>query len=123
MVWIGLAAGGELRLVTNVTPEDLGANEVGLLYRRRWPIECFFRWLKCLLGCRHWLAESQRGVTIQLYLALIASVLLPLATGRRPDQRRLELIQRHQLGWASLAELEAGVARLTAAAARRQKTR
>lgn len=122
VVWIALAAGGELRLVTNVEPADLGADEVGLLYRRRWQIECFFRWLKCLLGCRHWLAESERGVTIQLYLALIAAVLLQLATGRRPDKRMLELIQMYQLGWASLAELEAGVER-AAAAARRKKTK
>lgn len=120
VVWIGLAAGGELRLVTNVRPEDLSAAEVGLLYRRRWQIECFFRWVKCLLGCRHWLAESERGVTIQLYLALIASVLLQLATGRRPNKRMLELFQMYQLGWASLAELLAGVAREEAAAARKK---
>ena len=123
IVWIALAAGGELRLVTNVGPEDLSAAEVGLLYRRRWQIESFFRWIKCLLGCRHWLAESARGVTIQLYLALIASVLLQLATGQRPNQRMLELIQMYQLGWASLAELLAGLARETAGAARRQKNK
>jgi hypothetical protein len=123
VVWIALAAGGELRLVTNVGPEELSAAEVGLLYRRRWQIECFFRWVKCLLGCRHWLAESERGVTIQLYLALIAAVLLQLATGRRPNQRMLELFQMYQLGWASLEELLAGVARAAAAEARRQKNK
>ena len=121
VVWIALGAEGELRLVTNVAPADLGADEVGLLYRRRWQIECFFRWLKCLLGCRHWLAESERGVTIQLYLALIASVLLQLAPGQRPDKRMLELIQMYQLGWAGLEELQAGVER--AAAARRKKSK
>ena len=118
--WITLAAGGDLRLVTHVEPADLGADEVGLLSRRRWQIECYFRWLKCLLGCRPWLAESERGVTIQLYLALIASVRLQRVTGRRPDQRLLELIQMYPLGWASLAELEAGVARAAAAAARKK---
>ena len=123
VVWIALGAEGELRLVTNVAPADLGADEVGLLYRRRWQIECFFRWLKCLLGCRHWLAESASGVTIQLYLALIASVLLQLATGRRPNKRMLELIQMYQLGWASLAELLAGLGREEAAAARRKKSK
>ena len=89
VVWIQTAQGETLRLVTNVAPEALNAAEVGLLYRRRWQIECFFKWVKCLLGCRHWLAESQRGVTLQLYLALIASVLLQLATGRRPNRRML----------------------------------
>jgi IS4 transposase len=81
------------------------------MYRRRWQIEGFFKWLKCLLGCRHWLAESQRGVTLQLYLALIASVLLQLATGQRPTRRMLEFIELYQMGWASLEELTRGLAR------------
>ena len=111
VVWIRTAQGEELRLVTNVPPEQLSAAEVGLLYRRRWQIECFFRWVKCLLGCRHWLAESQRGVTLQLYLALIAAVLLQSSLGRRPNKRMLELLQMYQLGWASLEELLAGLQR------------
>lgn len=105
VVWIGLADGSTLRLVTNVPPAELSAAEVGLLYRRRWQIECFFRWLKCLLGCRHWLAESQQGVALQLYLALIAAVLFQLHTGRRPNKRMLELFQLHQQGWATTEEL------------------
>lgn len=121
VVWIATAQNETLRLVTNVAASQLSAAEVGLLYRRRWQIECFFRWVKCLLGCRHWLAESQRGVTIQLYLALIASVLLQLATGRRPNQRMHELIQLYQLGWATLAELLAGLAREQGRAERRNK--
>lgn len=121
VVWIETAARETLRLVTNVGPEELSPAEVGLLYRRRWQIECFFKWVKCLLGCRHWLAESQRGVTIQLYLALIAAVLLQLATGRRPNQRMLELIEMYQLGWATLEELLAGLERAQARAERRNK--
>ena len=124
VVWIETAQKETLILVTNVGPEQLSAAEVGLLYRRRWQIECFFRWIKCLLGCRHWLAESEAGVTIQLYLALIASVLLQLATGRRPNKRMLELIQMLQLGWATLEELLAGLAGEQAKEERRtQKTK
>lgn len=111
VVWIGTAAGEVLRLVTNVAPDQLSAAEVGLLYRRRWQIECFFRWIKCLLGCRHWLAGSQAGVTIQLYLALIAAVLFQLHAGRRPNRRMMELFQLHQLGWASMEDLMAGLKR------------
>ena len=111
VVWIGTAPGPELQLVTNVPPDQLSAAEVGLLYRRRWQIECFFRWVKCLLGCRHWLAESQQGVTLQLYLALIAAVLFQLHTGRRPNKRMLELFQLHQLGWASTEDLLRALAR------------
>jgi IS4 transposase len=58
-----------LILVTNLSPEWLPAERVSLLYRPRWQIECLFRWVKGLLGCRHWFAESQRAVTIQLDLA------------------------------------------------------
>jgi hypothetical protein len=111
VVWIGLADGSTLRLVTNVPPAELSVAQVGLLYRRRWQIECFFRWLKCLLGCRHWLAESHQGVTLQLYLALIAAVLFQLHTGRRPNKRMLELFQLHQLGWATTEELIKGLLR------------
>jgi hypothetical protein len=111
VVWISMADGDTLRLVTNVPPSELSAAEVGLLYRRRWQIECFFRWVKCLLGCRHWLAESHEGVTVQLYLALIAAGLVQLHTGRRPNKRMLELFQLHQLGWASTNDLIEGLQR------------
>jgi hypothetical protein len=111
VIWISLVGGETLRLVTNVPPDQLSASEVGLLYRRRWQVECFFRWVKCLLGCRHWLAESPAGVTIQLYLALIAAVLFQAHTGRRPNKRMLELFQLHQLGWASTEELLAALER------------
>jgi hypothetical protein len=111
VVWVHSATAGELRLATNLPVADAPAQLISVMYRRRWQIEGFFKWLKCLLGCRHWLAESQRGVTIQLYLALIAAVLLQLATGQRPNKRMLELIRLHQMGWATLEELTRGLER------------
>ena len=42
---------------------DLEAELVALGYRFRWAVELFFRWFKCILGRRHLLAESQKGVT------------------------------------------------------------
>ena len=47
-----------LRLVTNLDHNELSAGQVALLYQQRWQVELFFRWIKCILGCRHWLAES-----------------------------------------------------------------
>ena len=111
VVWVQSATAGELRLATNLPVADAPAELVSVMYRRRWQIEGFFKWLKCLLNCRHWLAESQCGVTIQLYLALIAAVLLQLALGQRPTKRMLELLRLYQLGWATLEELTAGRAR------------
>jgi hypothetical protein len=100
-----------LRLVTNLGPGELSAGEVAVLYKARWQIELFFRWVKCILGCRHWLAESPRGAALEIYLALIAALLLQLYTGKAPNRRMMELIQFYLLGVASLDELWAGVER------------
>ena len=118
VVWV--QTGQELlRLVTNLTPKEMSHGDVALLYKERWRIELFFRWVKCILGCRHWLAESPAGVALQLYLALIAALLLQLHTGTAPTKRGLELIQFYLLGVARLHELVAGLEELTP---RRQKS-
>ena len=111
VVWLEQVKDSQMILVTNVGPEELPAALVVMLYRKRWQIELFFRWIKCLLGCRHWLAESREGATTQLYLTLIAAVLLQLHTGRRPTKRMLELFQFYLLGVASLDELTRGLQR------------
>lgn len=97
--------GHHLLLATNHPVETLSAELVALLYRRRWSIELFFRWIKCVLGTRHFLAESPQGVAIQLYLALIAALLLQLFTGQRPNKRVMELLRYYFLGWATAEEL------------------
>jgi hypothetical protein len=107
-------SGTIMRLVTNIPPEQMSAQEILTLYRRRWQIECFFRWIKCLLGCRHWLAQSQPGVTVQLYLAVIAGLLLQLVLGRRPNQRLWERMQLYLMGWATMDELMSAVERALA---------
>jgi hypothetical protein len=84
---------------------DLPAEMVGLAYKCRWAIELFFRWLKAILGCRHLLANSRAGVTIQVYLAIIASLLISLWVGRKPTVRTLEMIQFYFTGWATEEEL------------------
>jgi DDE family transposase len=94
-----------LLLVTNLTVDQASAQLVGLIYRRRWSIELFFRWIKCILGCRHFFAESPDGVALQLYLALIAALLFQQYSGRRPSKRQMELIQMYLLGWATAEEL------------------
>lgn len=121
VVWIA-HQNSSLALVTNLAPEALAADLVGELYRKRWRIELFFRWVKCILGCGHWIAESREGATLQIYLALIASLLLQLYTGRRPTQRMMELIRFHLLGWASQQELDAGLERYRQELARRKKS-
>jgi len=96
---------GQVLLVTDKEPAELSAELIGLIYRRRWQIALFFKWIKCILGCRHWLAESPRGVALQVYLALIAALLLQNRTGRRPGKRAMEMIRFYLLGYADLDEL------------------
>jgi Transposase DDE domain len=98
-------SGTVMRLVSNIPAEQMSCRDIQTLYRRRWQIECFFRWLKCLVGCRHWLAQSAKGVTTQLYLAVIAGLLLQLVLGRRPNLRLWERLQLYLMGWATMDEL------------------
>lgn len=98
-------------VATNKPETELSADLVALIYRYRWQVELFFRWLKCIFGCRHWMAEGPSGVAIQVYLSLIASQLLLLYSGRRPNKRQLEAIQLYLMGWATLDELMAQLKR------------
>jgi len=104
-IWVRGITGEILQLATNLPPEELSAADAALLYKKRWQVEYFFRWLKCLMGCGHWLAESPRGVAIQLYLALIGAMLLQLDLGRRPSKRVWELLQWYQVGMMDDATL------------------
>lgn len=88
---------------------DIDAELIALGYRFRWSIELFFRWFKCILGCQHLLSTCRNGVTIQVYLAVIASLLVSLWTGRKPSKRTYEMICLYLSGWASEAELLAHI--------------
>ena len=68
-------------------------------------VELFFRWFKCILGCTHLVALSKNGLTIQIYCALIASMLITLWTGRKPTKRTFEMIALNFMGWATDEEL------------------
>lgn len=107
--------GEEKRLVLVTNRMDLDADMIALAYRYRWQIELFFRWLKCILGCKHLLSTSQNGVAIQVYTALIASLLITLWIGRKPTKRTYEMLCLYFQGWASLDELMAHLNKLKAA--------
>jgi hypothetical protein len=91
---------------------DLDAAWIALGYKYRWTIELFFRWFKCILGCQHLFSTCANGVTIQVYLALIASLLIVRWTGHPPTKRTFEMLCLYFQGWASEAELLAHVQQL-----------
>ena len=108
----GSSSDGRLRLVTNLM--DVPAELIAEAYRLRWLIELFFRMIKQLLGCRHLLSTKPGGVEIQMYLAIIACLLILIYTGGQPTKRTYEMICFYLLGWASLEELEAHIEKLKA---------
>ena len=109
IVWVnaGTARDGTPQILMLVSNRlDLAADLIALAYKYRWSVELFFRWFKCILGCKHLLATSPNGVAIQMYLALIASLLISLWTGKKPTKRTLEMLQFYFMGWATDEELD-----------------
>ena len=66
-----------LRILSNDL--DATAEEIADLYKRRWAIELFFRWVKQVLKITRFLGTSENAVRIQIAVALIAFLLLRLA--------------------------------------------
>jgi IS4 transposase len=91
---------------------DLDADLVALAYRYRWSVELFFRWFKCILGCQHLLSTCENGVEIQVYVAIIASLLVSLWTGRKPTKRTYEMLCFFFCGMADEDELIAHLNKL-----------
>jgi len=69
--------GNELHLITNRF--DLSADEIAELYKSRWAIELFFKWLKQHLNIKKFYAQSEQGVHNQVYIAMIVYCLYVLA--------------------------------------------
>lgn len=64
----------ELPFLTNNL--DLTAKEVTNLYKKRWDIEVFFKFLKQELNFKHWISRTENGIKVMLYATLILTLLL-----------------------------------------------
>ena len=76
-VTVRIDSGKVLRILSNDL--DATARDIADLYKRRWAIELFFRWVKQTLRIRHLVGTSENAVRIQIAVALIAYLLLHLA--------------------------------------------
>jgi len=68
--------GNPIRIITNdfqLSPEELGD-----IYRHRWQIELFFKWIKQHCYVKHFYGLSQQAVENQVFIALITYCLLQL---------------------------------------------
>lgn len=68
--------GNEIWFLTNLF--DMPAFEVTELYRRRWNIEVFFKFIKQNLGYKHFLSHSLNGMKVYIYMILITALLFLL---------------------------------------------
>jgi hypothetical protein len=100
----------EVILLTDLL--DVPAYVIAWLYRRRWQIELFLRWLKCWAGLEHLISKSPQGITFQFYVAVIATLLLHLATGRKVSKYSLFWLNAVATGQATFEQMQLGLARI-----------
>lgn len=101
--------GRQVRLLTDVL--DVAAHVIGLIYRHRWQVELFFRWLKSCARFRGVFSETPSGILMQFYVSLIALLVMHLRTGMRPSKYALNLLGMVVSGSASWEEIEPILAR------------
>lgn len=68
--------GNSIIILTN--DFKISSEEIGEIYRHRWQIELFFKWIKQHLTVKHFYGYSDQAVENQLYIALITYCLLTL---------------------------------------------
>jgi len=68
--------GERIVFVTNIGTKDLSAEEITMLYKQRWDIEVFFKFIKQELNFSHLVNRSENGIKVMLYCTLIAAILL-----------------------------------------------
>lgn len=73
-------SGNALVFVTNQF--ELEASVIAQIYRRRWAIELFFRWIKQHLRLRGFYSTSFNGVRVQIWSAIAAYLLVAIAKRR-----------------------------------------
>jgi hypothetical protein len=92
-----------LRLITNLL--DVSATTIAVLYRQRWQVELFFRWLKSYANFSHLICHGREGVQFHLYVAIIGIMLMYLHTGYRPSKYTLVMLELVATGGATIEEI------------------
>lgn len=85
--------GNELHLLTNRF--DLSADEIADLYKSRWAIELFFKWMKQHLNIKKFFGQSEQAVHNQVYVAMIVYCLNVLAQLDTKSKRTYLQISRY----------------------------
>lgn len=65
-----------IQFLTNV--DFLSATEIADLYRSRWEVETFFKFIKQELNFSHFLSRTRNGVLATMYLTMVTAILLTI---------------------------------------------
>jgi hypothetical protein len=95
--------GGIVRLLTNLLEVEAWA--IALLYRYRWHVELFFRWLKCFANFAHLISENRQGILLSFYVAVIGVLLMYLHSGAKPSKYAFSLLGLVASGASTLEEI------------------
>jgi hypothetical protein len=98
-------------LLSNLTGRDLAARVVAAVYRLRWQVELFFKWLKTWARMGHLLSTSRAGITFQLYVAVIGVLMMYVQSGRRVSIYALAALGRLARGECTTDEAMEVIAR------------
>jgi len=74
VTWKDAETGETYRFITNNL--ELSAEQVALVYKNRWQIELFFKWIKQNLKIKSFLGTSQNAVLSQIWTAMIFYLLI-----------------------------------------------
>lgn len=66
--------GEKLFFITNI--KESTAQEITEIYKKRWDIEVFFKFLKQVLNFNHLINRNENGIKVMLYVTMIAAILL-----------------------------------------------
>jgi hypothetical protein len=68
--------GETILFITNIESQVLSAADITILYKHRWEIEVFFKFIKQELNFGHLINRSENGIKVMLYCTMIAAILL-----------------------------------------------
>jgi len=73
---------------------DLKPEEIALLYKKRWEVELFFKWMKQHLKIKSFWGTTLNAVKIQIYCAIIAYCLVAIVGNKlKVDRPIYEILQ------------------------------
>lgn len=79
LIKVSVEIGGRLRTIKVITNNmTLSAGEIAKLYKKRWQVELFFKWIKQNLKIKKFFGENENAIKIQIIIALIACLLTKL---------------------------------------------